>query len=132
MRTFALLLLIAAPPALAEPDLTLGAEVFVGACAACHGEEGRGDGPMRDLITMPVPDLTEISARNGGAFPWLRIVHIVDGRTGLRGHGGPMPLFGAVFAGDTSVADARDGTPVITSARVLAVVDYLAAIQVEE
>ncbi len=43
-----------------------------------------------------------------------------------------MPLFGALFAEDTAAADAPDGTPVITSARVLALTDYLAAIQVAE
>lgn len=121
--------LVAATPAAAEPNLALGAETFAGACAACHGVEARGDGPMAQLLNVEVPDLTRISAQSGGEFPWLRVVHIVDGRTGLRGHGGPMPVFGAVFAGDAAVADARDGSPVITSARVLAVVDYLAAIQ---
>ncbi|MFN6951698.1 MAG: cytochrome c, partial [Albidovulum sp.] len=89
-------------------------------------------GPMSDLISIPVPDLTRIAVRNGGVFPWLRVVHLIDGRTGLRGHGGPMPLFGALFAGDTAAADAPDGTPVITSARVLALTDYLATIQVAE
>ncbi|MCV2873465.1 cytochrome c [Defluviimonas sp. WL0050] len=132
MRPLALILCLMTYPAQAASDMTLGAEVYAGACAACHGEKAAGDGPMRDLITIPVPDLTRIAARNGGEFPWLKVVHIIDGRTGLRGHGGPMPLFGTVFAGDASVADARDGTPVITSERVLAVVDYLAAIQVEE
>ncbi len=87
---------------------------------------------MAELISIPVPDLTRIAARNGGVFPWLTVVHLIDGRTGLRGHGGPMPLFGALFSGDTTAADAPDGTPVITSARVLALTDWLASIQVAE
>ena len=91
-----------------------------------------GDGPMAGLISIPVPDLTRIAARNGGTFPWLTVVHQIDGRSGLRGHGGPMPLFGALFSGDTAAADAPDGTPVITSARVLALTDWLASIQVAE
>lgn len=132
MRHLALLLCLAAMPASAGPDLALGAETFAGACASCHGEQAQGDGPMADFLNIAVPDLTRISARNGGAFPWLKVIHIVDGRSGLRAHGGPMPVFGAVFAGDAAVADARDGTPVITSERVFAVVDYLAAIQADE
>lgn len=116
----------------AAADLELGRTTFAGACAACHGAEAKGDGPMAELISMPVPDLTRIAARNGGDFPWLKVVHLIDGRTGLRGHGGPMPLFGALFADDAAAADAPDGTPVITSARVLALTDYLAAIQVAE
>ena len=127
-----LLMLLAASPALAADDLVLGRETYQGACAACHGAEAKGDGPMVDLISVPVPDLTGIAARNDGTFPWLTVVHIIDGRTGLRGHGGPMPLFGALFAGDATAADAPDGSPVITSARVLAVTDYLASIQAPE
>lgn len=127
-----LFLVLAASPAVAADDQVLGRETYQGACAACHGAEAKGDGPMVDLISVPVPDLTGIAARNGGAFPWLKVVHIIDGRTGLRGHGGPMPLFGALFAGDTTAADAPDGSPVITSARVLAVTGYLASIQAAE
>lgn len=131
MYRTALAFILAASPVLAAPDLQLGAETIAGACASCHGPQATGDGPMAELLAIDTPDLTAISARNGGVFPWLRIVHIVDGRTGLRGHGGMMPVFGAVFTGDTAVQDARDGTPVITSARILAVVDYLAAIQAQ-
>ena len=116
----ALLACLAALPAHAAGDLALGRETFAGACAACHGAEARGDGPMAELISIPMPDLTRIA------------VHLIDGRTGLRGHGGPMPMFGALFAGDTAAADAPDGTPVITSARVLALTDWLASIQVAE
>lgn len=116
----------------AAADLELGRTTFAGACAACHGAEAKGDGPMAELISIPVPDLTRIAVRNGDTFPWLEVVHLIDGRTGLRGHGGPMPLFGALFADDAAAADAPDGTPVITSARVLALTDYLAAIQAAE
>lgn len=112
-------------------DLPDGHQVYIDACAACHGDAAQGDGPMAPMLTLPVPDLTRIAARNGGTFPWLRIVHTVDGRTGLAAHGGPMPIFGALMRGDSAAADAPDGTPVITSARVLAVVDWLQSIQVK-
>jgi mono/diheme cytochrome c family protein len=121
---------VLAQPAMAQ-DNAEGRTVYQGACAACHGPEGLGDGPMAALLTIPVPDLTGITARNAGVFPWLKVVHVVDGRTGLRGHGGPMPIFGEVFRGDPVAADGPDGTPVITSARVLAVVDYLMSIQTQ-
>ncbi|MCV2866466.1 c-type cytochrome [Albidovulum sediminicola] len=120
--------LVAGHPALAQENAT-GREIYVGACAGCHGEEATGTGPMSELLTIPVPDLTRISEREGGSFPWLKVVHLVDGRSGLRGHGGPMPIFGAVFAGDPVAADGPEGTPVITSRRVLEVVDYLMSIQ---
>ncbi|MBC7138048.1 MAG: cytochrome c [Defluviimonas sp.] len=106
-----------------------GRAVWLDACASCHGPAARGDGPMAEILAMPVPDLTGLTAANGGSFPWLRVVHLVDGRSGLRGHGGPMPIFGALMRGDAVAADAPDGTPVITSARVLAVVAWLESVQ---
>jgi mono/diheme cytochrome c family protein len=133
MRLPALLLALLSPAvALAQEaprDLVLGAETYAAACAGCHGAEGRGDGPLAGLMTVPVPDLTGLAARAGGDFPWLRVIHTIDGRTGLRGHGGPMPIFGALFTGDTAVADAPDGSPVMVSARVLALVQYLETLQ---
>jgi mono/diheme cytochrome c family protein len=121
------LALVPVPPAAAQ-DLALGQETYMNACAGCHGEAADGAGPMTEILTIPVPDLTGLAARYG-EFPWLRVIHTIDGTTGLRPHGGIMPIFGALFTGDTSVADAPDGTPVMVSARVLALVDYLESIQ---
>lgn len=132
MRILAVIGLVAALPAAAQervPDLTLGAEVYAEACQSCHGPAARGDGPMAGALAIPVPDLTGLSSRNGGRFPWLTIVHMVDGRSGLRGHGGPMPVFGALMKGDSVAVDAPDGSPLIVSKRVLAVVDWLESIQ---
>ena len=126
-----LILALLATPAFAQDTVRTGEEAFLENCAGCHGEDADGYGPMTEVLTVNVPDLTRLSARNGGTFPWLRTVHMIDGRTGLPAHGGPMPIFGNVLKGDTAAADAPDGTPVITSARVLAIVDYLQSIQVE-
>ncbi len=126
------LLFAATLPAAAQdrvPDLALGEDTFMAACAGCHGEAADGDGPMTEILIVPVPDLTQISRRHGGAFPWLTVVHSIDGRSGLLPHGGPMPIFGHLFKGDPAVADAPDGTPVMVSERVLALVDYLESIQ---
>ncbi len=126
MRALIPLLVCLAQPALAQD---LGEQTYFEACGGCHGEAADGDGPMTEILLVTVPDLTTLAARNGGEFPWLKVVDIVDGRSALRAHGGPMPVFGAMFRGDTVAADAPDGSPVITSRRVLAVVDYLISIQ---
>lgn len=133
MRALMILAMVAAPAMAQEQSAApgLGEETFLSACAGCHGEAAEGDGPMTEILTVPVPDLTGLSARNGGTFPWLRVVHSIDGRSGLRGHGGPMPIFGLLFDDDPSVADGPDGSPVFVSARVLAVVEYLETLQRE-
>jgi mono/diheme cytochrome c family protein len=38
-------------------------------CAVCHGRNGRGRGPARELLSTTAPDLTLLAQRNGGAFP---------------------------------------------------------------
>src|SRR6476661_2753667 len=50
------------PPAsiAADPLLVEGRGVFLARCASCHGEGGRGDGPIsRGLTGPPVGDLTD-------------------------------------------------------------------------
>ncbi|WP_366141711.1 c-type cytochrome [uncultured Boseongicola sp.] len=66
-----------------------GREEDVNACAACHGVSGTGDGPMVEFMSVKVPDLSLLAARNDGDFPMLDVIQTIDGRTGvrLRGHG---------------------------------------------
>src|SRR5690625_6298082 len=35
-----------------------GHAAFITSCASCHGEDGRGGGPVAEFLTIPVPDLT--------------------------------------------------------------------------
>ena len=129
MRLLLAAALALVPLPLAAGPVEDGRAVWLDACASCHGPSARGDGPRAEMLALPVPNLTGLAAANGGSFPWLRVVHLVDGRSGLRGHGGPMPIFGALMRGDAVAAEAPDGSPVITSARVLAVVAWLESVQ---
>jgi mono/diheme cytochrome c family protein len=75
-----------------------GEEIFLKYCAACHGESGRGDGPVARGLVTAVPDLTAISRRYG-EFPAMRIADTIDGR-GARvdAHGNrTMPVWGYEF-----------------------------------
>lgn len=97
-------------------------------CATCHGIDGVGDGDMTQLMTVKVPDLTQIASANEGVFPMLDVIHVIDGRTGVRAHGGPMPVYGRVFSSEaaehgtyTSALEARG--------RVLSIAYYLESLQ---
>ena len=99
---FAVLLLAAnathAQPGLFGLDAYSGAELFGRFCASCHGEEGRGDGPVAATMSVPVPDLTREAARNGGTFPAARLAEIIDGRSPVVAHGArQMPVWGFEF-----------------------------------
>ena len=50
-------------------------------CAECHGLGGKGDGPYVQLLRAGtiLPDLTELSKRNDGVFPFRRVDETIDG-----------------------------------------------------
>jgi len=85
---------------LESSGMASGAALFRINCAGCHGTDGRGNGPIAELIDAPVADLTRISARNGGQFPAERVFQVIDGQSGSSVHGERhMPVWGYEFFG---------------------------------
>src|ERR1700693_4883183 len=79
-------------------DSIEGLAMYKTYCAACHGPEAKGDGPMAATLKVPPADLTRISARHGGTFPLMLIERIISGEEELtRGHGA-LPVWGPVFS----------------------------------
>ena len=76
-----------------------GATIFQYHCAVCHGTDGRGYGPDSVVLKHPVPDLTLISQRSGGNFPYQRVKGIIGGNEpGLLAHDDrEMPIWGPIF-----------------------------------
>jgi mono/diheme cytochrome c family protein len=104
-----------------------GEKLYASYCAACHGTSGMGDGDMADVINIPSPNLTLLSLHNDGEFPMLRVIHTIDGRTGLRAHGSVMPMFGRTF---TQIAgDIGYGAVLETRGQILSLAMYLESIQ---
>lgn len=104
-----------------------GAELFQRFCAACHGEQGRGDGPVAGTLSVLVPDLTRLAQRNNGRYPAARIRDIIDGRSIVIAHGTRyMPVWGYEFW-------VEEGADVVAEdeARIIIdrLVDYLESIQ---
>ena len=104
-----------------------GKPVFVQYCGSCHGREGKGNGPAVSFLSVKPADLTQISKRNNGSFPFWKIFRIIDGREEMRGHGDrEMPIWGAEFradAGSSALAQSQ------ARARVLELVYYLQSLQ---
>ncbi|MGY6409748.1 MAG: c-type cytochrome [Alkalilacustris sp.] len=122
--------LFSAPLAAGEAGaVALGAELFGQHCAACHGVTAAGDGPLAPLLTVPVPDLGGLAARNDGVFPMLEVVHTIDGRAGRAAHGGPMPVWGVVFAETPRFATDDHGALLEASGRIMALTLWLESIQ---
>ena len=75
-----------------------GEETFQRFCASCHGESGRGDGPVAAGLAITVPDLTLLAQRHGNEFPESAMRKIIDGREIVIVHGTRyMPVWGYEF-----------------------------------
>ena len=98
-------------------------------CALCHGKDAKGGGPFSGLVNKKVPDLTVLSKNNGGVFPFLETMMIIDGRTGIRGHGGTMPIWGDTFEAEGVEKAGVYGAETIARGRLLSLVEYLATLQ---
>ncbi|MFN7977285.1 MAG: cytochrome c [Vicinamibacterales bacterium] len=96
-------------------------------CAACHGTSAKGDGPLAESMRRRPANLTEIGKRNQGVFSADQVFKTIDGRTPVKGHGGPdMPVWGDVFSKSSD-----GGDPAVVEARIKALVAYLESIQVK-
>jgi|GEM_PF-2935581 hypothetical protein len=47
-----------------------GKQLFYTYCAACHGKDARGNGPMASFSAVAVPDLTLLRRRYHGDIPY--------------------------------------------------------------
>ncbi len=87
-------------PLVAQAD-DIGSRLFAQNCAACHGSDGKGNGPMAELLSVAIPDLTQLSAGNDGRFPFQQVIETIDGRSQIGAHGArEMPVWGATFRSD--------------------------------
>lgn len=97
-------------------------------CLNCHGESGRGDGPMVEILRVSPADLTVLAKENGGDYPAERIYRAIDGRDEVRSHGARgMPVWGIGFQDLGRDQDQEEEI----RARILDLVAYIESIQVE-
>ncbi len=77
-----------------------GVEMFKSYCAACHGADGKGDGPAASALKVPPADLTTLAAKNGGKYPSLKVSAVIRGEEVPAAHGSKeMPIWGNLFWG---------------------------------
>ncbi len=75
-----------------------GQEMYKTYCAACHGVDGKGNGPAAEALKVPPTDLTALAVKNGGKYPALKVAAIIRGEELLPAHGTKeMPIWGNLF-----------------------------------
>lgn len=82
-----------------------GRVLYLSTCAACHGADGKGDGPMSGKLKPKPANLTLLAKSNKGVFSPAKIHQRIDGRetTGVH-RSTEMPVWGCRHE---SAADAR-------------------------
>lgn len=76
-----------------------GKQMFDSYCAACHGRDGKGDGPAADALKVKPTDLTMLSKDNGGKFPAMKVASAIRGDANVPAHGNKeMPVWGQLFS----------------------------------
>ena len=81
-----------------EVPLVDGGELYASYCAACHGAEGKGDGPVAGNLKREAPDLTTLSQRSGNESPTQWVERNIRNEAGPESHGTvAMPLWGPIF-----------------------------------
>lgn len=114
-----------------KPAVTAsGHDLYTTFCQSCHGEGGKGDGPLAADLAKKPADLTRIARRNGGKFPLAKVMSTIDGYTRKNDHGSIMPEMGLVLQdGPMTTVDTGDGIETPVPASLLALADYLRGLQ---
>jgi mono/diheme cytochrome c family protein len=98
-------------------------DMFSNYCAACHGKEGKGDGPAAAAFKIPPADLTTIATRNNGTFDDLKVMQSIAGEGLITAHGSlEMPIWGDVLK-------SLDPNKSLSTMRLVNLTSYIKSIQ---
>lgn len=115
-----------------EKKFDFGKREYDSNCASCHGLKGKGDGPYKPFLTKSPTDLTTLSKRNAGVYPFSSVYAIIDGRHDVAAHGPrDMPVWGLDYSlkSAESYVDVPYSPEAYVRTRVLALTEYIARLQ---
>jgi len=105
-----------------------GRDAYVLACASCHGDDGRGGGPVAPALRAPLPDLTLLSRQHGGTFPREYVIAVLAGEHAVTAHGSrAMPVWSQRFT--PSATGAAAIASIYARRRLELVTSYLESLQ---
>ena len=110
----------------------MGKYYYESHCAICHGLNGTGLPPEPGLtfLTKNIPNLTTLSNRNGGVFPFTRVYETIDGRKEVQAHGPrDMPIWGKEFTAQSLELNPYYNPEAFARAKILALTEYVYRLQ---
>lgn len=127
-------LLLAVPGLGNAGEQTIGEKEYLESCAVCHGRDGTGSGHFAAMLINKPADLTTLTKRNRGIFPFNKLLLTIDGRFAEAVHGSrTMPVWGSRYKVEaeryfTDFYGAYDPEEFIRG-RILSLIGYLDTIQ---
>ena len=116
----------------AKQSVDVGKYEYDSHCAVCHGSSGTGQDrePYWSLLSKTIPNLTTVSKRNDGVFPFARVYETIDGRQEVQAHGArDMPIWGREFSGETFNLNSYYDPEGFARAKILALTEYVYRLQ---
>jgi len=115
-----------------EHKIDRGKQEYDTHCAVCHGLKGKGDGLYAGFGSQFVANLTTLTKRNKGVFPFARVYESIDGTELVKAHGPrDMPIWGSDYRGRAGeyYLDVPYDPDVYARARILALTEYVYRLQ---
>ncbi len=122
-----------------------GKSEFQESCAACHGLDGEGNGPLISELEVLPANLTVLTKKNNGVFPFQAVYEVIDGQKEVAAHGTrEMPIWGREYMGEALIerlspealkslfpngSSYSFDADVVVRTRILSLIDYLSRIQ---
>jgi len=112
------------PTQLPPTYMPTGEQTYKQYCAACHGVDAKGRGPLAPLLKTPPPNLTTLAKRHLGKFPYDYVASVLEFGPGVSAHGSSdMPIWGPIFRHFDNQNER------IVRQRIKNLCDYLASLQ---
>jgi len=79
MRLFVLASVLLLVACQSQPTyMPSGEQTYKQYCAACHGADAKGHGPVASVLTTPPPDLTTLTKSHSGKFPYDYVSSVLE------------------------------------------------------
>lgn len=112
-----------------DKDPIFGGIEFEQSCSVCHGFQGKGNGVMADSLKEKPSNLTTLSKRNNGHFPFITVYQVIEGSSRVGVHGSrEMPIWGDRYRKESEQYGA-DNKYLYTRGLILELIVYLISIQ---
>ena len=87
---------------------TSGQQMYSNYCTPCHGQDGKGQGPVASVLKSQPTDLTILARNNNGKFPATHVTAVLQNGVSIPAHGtASMPVWGPIL-GKMDVTNPQD------------------------